>query len=202
MLRLKKLIPAIAAALVIGTGTASAAVVTAGPGGFNNGYATSITYENNNTTANRGTVDNRANALNALGMPNGNFFEIGLGSSVILGFGKPFVSPVTVVEVTFGKVDKWLETASLEGRKSDGTFALIGTITNLAAQTPGAVLTFLGGPFDALRITDTSSAQGNATTGGFDIDSVRVAPIPLPAGFLLLVSALAGLGLIRSRRSV
>ena len=67
-------IKAAAVAVALSSVAASAATVTAGPGGFNDGYATSITYDD---AAPRGTGNDRADPTNALGSTVGDFFEIG-----------------------------------------------------------------------------------------------------------------------------
>lgn len=189
-----------ALAAVLSFGAAQAAVVTVGPGGFDNGYATRITFEDDLATARRGTANGRNNPFHALGSDANNFFEIGLGSSVTLTFGKAFTG-ATIRERTDGNPAAWKETAMIEAIRRDGSTKLLGTFSNAQAQGSGLLLTMLDGPFEALRITDTSKPiPGNALTGGFDIASVQVAPIPVPAGILLLGTGLAAFGLLRRRR--
>ena len=57
-----------------------------------------------------------------------------------------------------------------------------------------------------MRLTDITltlpPTNGNAgPTGGFDVASISVSAIPLPAGGLLLIGALGGLALLRRRTS-
>ncbi|MEM7745794.1 MAG: VPLPA-CTERM sorting domain-containing protein [Pseudomonadota bacterium] len=169
----------------------ASAVTTAGPGGFDNGYATAITFD---PSAARGTSNNRADPLNALGSPDGDFFEIGTGSTIDLTFGTLFDTSATIFEVTFGSASRFPESAKVEVGLG-GTFESVGSITNVAAQG-GGVLTIAGltnNVFDTLRIIDTSSQR----PGGFDVDAVRVSPVPIPAAALFLLTALGGFGLIR-----
>ena len=178
-----------------------AAIVTVGSDVFDDGYATSITYD---TDALRGTENDRDNPFNALGATDDAFFEIGLGSTVELTFGTRFTSPGNVVEVTFGDPSNFIETALFfVGLAGDaGSFVAINQnpIVNQSAQN-GVAFTFAGGPFDTLRITDTSQPPNdNSTTGGFDIESIRITTIPVPASGLLLLSAFGGIAIGRRRR--
>ncbi|WP_281927176.1 PEP-CTERM sorting domain-containing protein [Roseibium album] len=168
---------------------------TVGTGGFADGYATTITYDKN---AARGTSNNRGNALNALGAADDSFFEIGFGSFIDLTFGAVFDTSVKLFEVTFGTVSSWPE--SVEVFVGDGIdFTSIGSISNAAAQDGGMVPIGLAGTFNTVRILDTSPTRGRST-GGFDLDAVRVTPVPVPAALPLLGAGLAVLGFFGWRR--
>jgi hypothetical protein len=180
---------------------AAAAVTTVGPGGIDGGYATTITYEADNGIAKRGTSDDRANPLNALGASDGDFFEIGLGSYVDLTFGKLFDAEGIVIEVTRGSTTAWRETAKVFGILADGTPEFIADLDNTTAGAQTLGISFpIDGPFDTLRIVDTSPNPPTGSTGGFDIESVKVALVPVPAALPLLGLALAGLGFAARRR--
>ncbi|MEM8795984.1 MAG: VPLPA-CTERM sorting domain-containing protein [Pseudomonadota bacterium] len=196
---------AFASALVIAPGIAgaipldlSALDTVAGGGGFNGGYATQITFD---ADAARGTANDRDNPLNALGPANNDFFEIGFGSAIALTFGTTFNTDVTVFEVTFGNPAGFPESADVFAGFG-GDFTFIDNIPNIDAQ--GGAILALGdvGVFDTIVIFDTSNPAdvGNAATGGFDVDAVRVTPVPLPAAGLMLVGAIGGLALMRRRR--
>jgi len=194
-----------AATFAIGT-QAQAATVTVGPGGFDAGYATSITYEYDNAVARRGTANTRDNALNALGAADGDFFEIGFGSTIDLTFGTTFDTSVSIFEITFGSAARFPESVELLVG-SGGSFTSVGSVSNVAAA--GGVTVALGsGVFDTVRLIDTSplssSAQSDALgrLGGFDVDSVRVTPsvVPVPAALPLLAMGIGGLGLMARRR--
>lgn len=187
----------VAAAMAAFSGAAYAATVTAGPGGFDNGYATSITFDD---AAARGTANDRDNPLNALGATDGEFFEIGFGSTVDLTFGTLFNNNVvSVFEVTFNNVAAFPESVDLYVGQGGGAFTFITSISNLAAQAGATALTGVG-IFDTVRLVDTSTPLFGNTTGGFDIDSVRVTPVPLPAGIALLGTGLAVAGFMSRRR--
>ena len=190
----------IAALIVAGMAASTASAATVGPGGFDGGYATSITYDD--TLTGRTTSNDRDNPLNSLGATNGTFFELLIGETVDFTFGSDFVSPGSIVEVTFGSVANFFESVNIfAGNAGDiSSFVAIdqNPLGNGGAQGPtGATFTFSGGPFDTLRITALQSPNG---VNGFDIDSIRVSAVPLPAGALLLMSGLVGLPLLRRRR--
>ncbi|MEO1110839.1 MAG: VPLPA-CTERM sorting domain-containing protein [Pseudomonadota bacterium] len=189
---------AIAAGLLFASSMSVSAApmwTTAGAGGFDNGYATTITYDAN---AARGSANDRGNAENALGAADTSFFEIGFGSYIDLTFGTLFDTSVSVFEITFGNVLGWPESAEI--LVGDGIdFQLIATIGNLDAQGGGTVPIALAGTFDTVRIKDTSPTRG-LSTGGFDVDAVRVTPVPLPAALPLLGAGLAVLGFVGWRR--
>ncbi len=143
----------------------------------------------------RGTSFDRDDSTNALGSSQGDFFELGYGATVDFTFGGLFTGPGEIIETTFGNRSGFLETFNIfVGR--NGVFTLLSSATNAAASI---ALNF-NGSFDTLRLVDTSPLL-TGPTGGIDIDTISVTAVPVPAGGLLLLGALGGLGLIRRRRA-
>lgn len=185
------------ATLAVST-TAHATTVTMGPGGFDDGWATSISYDD---AAPRGSAHDRDNGLNALGAADGRFFELGFGGWADFTFGTSFNASAEVYEVTFGRADRWPEAVEiLVG--AGGTFTSLGTISNVEAQGGGTLTRAFSGRFDTVRLIDrTDPSQFSSRAGGFDVDAVRVAPVPLPAGAVLLLTGLGCGALLRRKKA-
>ena len=136
----------------------------------------------------------RGDASRALGAEDGRFLSLGLGGSATFGFGTLFNPIGKVFEVTFGSPRRTPEAADIFG-SFRGVRTFLGSVTN------GGPGTFsFAGLFDQLVFVDTTTVLGPRKGDGFDIDAINVtpAPIPLPAGGLLLLGALAAvLGLRR-----
>lgn len=138
----------------------------------------------------------RRETANAIGAPDGKFLSLGLGGSAIFSFGTAFRSTVTLTEVTFGNRAGHFERVQLFGLKTlGGPATFLGTVTNAAAT---ATLDFMG-IFRFLKVVDTSPVR--PSRDGFDIDSISVAAIPVPAAGGLLALGLLGLAGMRRRRS-
>ena len=181
--------------------------VSAGAATLN--YATTI-------DADRGTVyrdggNDRANTNNALGAPDGLFYAMGFGGTAVLGFGTNFGSNATVWEVTFDQgwtqghdeaVEVLVGSTYVNGSFDLGSFTLVGQINNKLAQL-GQTLSFSGGPFSFLALRDVTRIEfpGTSSFDGFDLNAVGVSPVPLPAGGLLLLTAIGGLAVARRRKA-
>lgn len=180
----KALILAAVAATAV-SGAASAATI----------YATSV---DSFTPGPRTLVDpDRLNTANALGASDGKFLSLGFGGEVVLSFGQSFGSPGNVTEITFNRPIP-PETADIY--VGDGiNWVLIGSAANSA---PDGVNSFtFTGYFSKVKIIDTSTNPGNHfLADGFDVDSVGVSPVPVPAAGLLLAGGLGLLGARKLRR--
>ncbi len=178
---------AAAAAATIGT-AADAAVV----------YATGVTWANNGTV---GSSNDRDVATNALGSPDDKFLSLGLGGDATLTFGKTFkAGTVEIAEATFGR-----EGYTAIGDESIDVFAGIGGslsfVGSISAMGLDETFKFveLDVPFafNTVKLVDTSAALPGRD--GFDLESIGVTPIPLPASALLLGAGLAGIGAVRRK---
>lgn len=159
-------------------------------------------------TTNRGDLGNALGAPDATQSPSfRGFYSLGLGGSATFGFGASGVSgfgaPGSVVEITAGSRSGHVEQILVEAfNVVTKVWDNIGVISNQGPQNlslsvslnlaPGAV-------YNLLRLTDQSPVV--AGRDGFDIDSISVAAVPLPAGGLLLIGALGGLALLRRRKA-
>lgn len=160
-------------------------------------YASSA-VEVGNASNVRGTANDRDNINNAVDGNFNTFFELGYGGVVDFQFGKKFVGPGSVFEITNGNSLSWPEAVEIRVG-IDGVFSLVDPIIFTNSDT---TFTFSGGPFDTLRLTDVTQdkypngAASDGPTGGFDVAAVGVnpAPVPLPASALLLLGGIGGLG--------
>lgn len=169
--------------------------------------------------AQRGTVDSRdtparANTNNALGAPDSNFYSMGFGGIAVLGFGTKFANAAKVWEVTLepglsidGGTHKeavavYAGSSYVNGSFDYSSFTLVGKINNQLAQL-GQTLSFSGGPFSYLALVDITETEfpDSSSWDGFDLNAVGVSPVPLPAGGLLLLTAIGGLAAARRRKA-
>ncbi len=158
----------------------------------------------------RGTSNDRDNINNAFGAGDGSFFELGFDAVVDFQFGTPtgqsFFGPGSVIEVTFGNADNFLEAVQIEvGIKGDES-SFITADPNPFVNNSGSNSFTFSGIFDTVRLTDLTailfpdSNSTNSSTGGFDVDAIGVSPVPVPAAGLLLIGSLGGLAALRRRR--
>lgn len=183
-------------------------------------YATEVDWFNNGTV---GSSNDRDNPANSLGAPDDDFLSLGLSSDdnpgfAVFGFGQDFIEEGRIWEITFNCdptcVD--LETATIYVGTSDqytmgqasradqialvtgmggffGEWTEVADVSNQDAQLSdgGAAFSFEG-PFTWLAVVDTTPDSSNSTDG-FDVNSIGVAPVPLPAAAWFLLTALGGL---------
>ena len=156
----------------------------------------------------------RYNPNNAKGAPDGRFYSLGLttynddGSvddegSITLGFGTTFPTQqdVGVWEVTYNisPTSRHREAVDVYAIMG-GVETLLGRLTNLNGG--GKVLAGMG--FEYIKLVDATlnefGRSGTTSFDGFDVDSVSVAPVPLPAAGLMLLAGLGGFGVMRRRQ--
>lgn len=132
----------------------------------------------------------------ALGAADGKFLSLGLGGSATFSFGGLFKPVGAVVEVTYGNIARHKESVDVFGILK-GITTYLGSIKN---SDTGAFS--FAGTFSQLKLVDTSPKKGGSTDG-FDIDalSVTLVPVPVPAGGVLLLTALAAFGALRRRKA-
>lgn len=155
-------------------------------------------------TTNRADLGNALGASNAYNAGNGvfgGFYSLGIGGSADFGFGTRFGAPGTVVEVTAGTRSQHVERVSVFAfNVLTSAWDALGSISNQGSNTLTLAIPLpLGAVYDKLRLTDTSPFV--AGRDGFDIDSISVTAVPLPAGGLLLLGALGGLAALRRRKA-
>lgn len=188
-----------AGALAVSAGTASAATY----------YATSIdaTYGTCSYTGNPAmeaycSSDDRLNEANALGETDGKFYSLGHGGTAILGFAKSLfpAGTVSAFEITFNRLIGHDEAVRVETLDSAlNVVEDLGSLTNL----PGSGSIWASLPFSYIKLTDITLSLFPASTSfdGFDVDSVGIAPVPLPAAGLMLLAGLGGFATLRRRKT-
>lgn len=152
------------------------------------------------------------------------FYELDLGGTIDFTFApEVFTGPGSIIEVTFGGDAgrlNWDEYVAIEVG-FDGAFEAVSPAV-LSNSADGALIFTFDGIFDTLRVTDVTldfvnfddinkslgdgdgrilSSFGFTEAGGFDIAEVAVSAVPLPAGFLLLGTALGGFAAVRRRKA-
>lgn len=182
---------AAAAALALAAGGANAAVY----------YADTVVSWADSTTK----AADRSIRENALGKADGKFYSLGLGGSLTLGFkDAPFnTADVSVFEITFGggAASGHKEAAEVYALNSEtGQSWLLGVLDNIET---GNTVRGSAGSFDQIRLVDVSKTYFASTrsTDGFDVDSVAIAPVPVPAAGMLLLAGLGGFAALRRRRN-
>lgn len=180
----------IAASFVVASASASSAATTA--------YVDLVDYNPGSFV----TDPLRTNPANSYGAPDNKFLSLGIGGLAVFSFGTLFTGPGTIIEITNGSRAGYLETAKVYvGTSYNSTsndisgFQFLTNITNAAASIPLVI----SGVWGFLAILDTSTPVGS-TRDGFDVDSISVAAVPLPAGAVLLGSGMAALGFMGWRR--
>ncbi len=191
---------------VLVTVSALSVAALAGAAGAATVNAISVTVGATTTTTATNTTT-RSDAGNALGASNayaigqntfGGFYSLRFGQAVF-AFGTNFGGPGTVVEVTAGSRSNYPEAAKVEAfNVFSSMWDDLGVISNAGPTglALGVPVTF-GGVYSLLRLTDATTGDGD----GFDVDSVSVSAVPVPAAGFLLIGALGSLAALKRRRA-
>lgn len=149
-------------------------------------------------------ANDRRNPANLIDDSVASFYALGLGGSVILGFGRSFAGgTLSVSEITFNRgspSSRHFEAAEIHALDRDlnevGFSTLVLNRDSMASFRVNSAFTYL-------KLKDVTLGQNWNTTSfdGFDIGKVSVAAVPVPAAGGLLLAALGGLAAIRRRKN-
>lgn len=156
-----------------------------------------------------------ASAVN-LGAPDGAFYSLGIdfddgyGGIAAFEIDPMFTGPAVVVEVTFTPsphaeaANVFVALADAFGDLDMSTLTQVGIVTNGEGGLVAPITTVnFTGYWNFIAFQDISATYypGTGSKDGFDLDSISVTTVPLPAGVLLLGGAVAGLGALRRRKA-
>jgi len=157
-------------------------------------YASSVVSADQNGTK---VAASRSNPASAFGVADGKFYSLGLGGSIVLGFSSYVGGNGSVVEITNLPRSSYIENAIFSVSLDGKSWTTLGEYSNKVTSL------YSDSPFLYLKVEDTSPVV--AKRDGYDIDSISfeqyLAPVPLPAAGLLLIGGLAGLGIMKRRKS-
>ncbi len=151
-----------------------------------------------------GCLVSRSDPSSALGASDGDFFSLGEGGYIVLGFSDTTFDggEAGIYEVTFDRESGHDEAIDVYSVLDD-----VETFVTRIINSPDAVgVATIFSAFDSLKFVDATVDEFGALTvgttsfDGFDVDSVSVSPIPLPAAGFLLIGGLAGLGMMRRKQ--
>jgi len=184
-------------------------------------YATDVRWDNGTNATPSDTANSRYNQNSALGSSNANtssntgFLSLGLGGLAVFDFGVEFNAAAIVFETTGGTRTSYPEYAKVFVADSTYDFAGLNSNNGQASISPADFtfvadidnvnlstyldLSALSGPFRYVLIQDTT-LPGGASTEGFDVDAVGVAPVPEPGTMMMFGLGIAGLAIYGKRR--
>lgn len=148
-------------------------------------------------------ANGRKTVENALGDTDGAFYSLGKGGYLTLGFDASRIAAgatLTLQEVTFGGASRGRHFEAVDVYSILGGLAtFVGTVYNTALTNTVRVAQ----SFEYIRLVDATAREFSTTSSfdGFDVDSVKIAAVPGPAAGGLMLTALAGFGLMRRRKA-
>ena len=129
------------------------------------------------------------------------FYALGLGGNLVLDFGSLVSGLGTVIEVTFSRLNVYIETMDIFVSTTT-TFSdpAVASVVNGGAQGPEGFSFLVNSSFQYVKLVDTSGPiPGETRLDGFDLAEISFSPVPVPAAGFLLAGGLFGLGALRRR---
>lgn len=148
-------------------------------------------------------ANGRLTLANALGETDGKFYSLGQDGTLTLGFDVASFAPgakLTLEEVTFNGPDR---SRHFEAVDVYSVFGGIATFVDTIYNTTRVATLRIMQKFEYIRLVDVTRREYVSTSSfdGYDVDSVKIAPVPVPAaGFMMLVG-FGCLSLMRRRKS-
>ena len=147
----------------------------------------------------------RRDTSKALGAGDGAFYSMGLGGSLVVGFAQSLFdanNEVSAFEITYDRAvghDEAVDVYSV----LNGVETYLGRLLNNVEMSSVRAKV----AFEYIKLVDVTRIEFPDTTSsqrsrdGFDVDSVSVAAVPLPAAGLMLLAGLGGLAAVRRRKT-